>query len=199
MKRCTWVNLKNPLYVKYHDTEWGVPVYDDNKLFEFIVLESAQAGLSWETILNRREGYRKAFKNFDPRKVSKMTSTDVEKLLSDTSIIRNKLKITATITNAQLFLEIQKEYGSFSKYMWSYVHHRPIQNNLKSRSEIPVFDDVATLLSKDLKKRGFKFFGPTICYAHMQAVGMVNDHTMDCFRYREVMKHNNSTLHTNAP
>ena len=185
-KRCAWAEGKNELYVAYHDTEWAVPVYSDNTLFEFLVLESAQAGLSWETILNRREGYRKAFKNFDLRKVSKMTSVDVERLLKDTCIIRNKLKINATITNAQAFLQIQKEFGSFSEYVWSYVDHKAVQNNLKSKSKIPVFDEVAIRLSKDLKKRGFKFFGPTICYAYMQAVGMVNDHTKDCFRYNEL-------------
>ncbi len=197
MKRCAWVNLKNPLYVEYHDTEWGVPVYDDTKLFEFIVLESAQAGLSWETILNRREGYRKAFKNFDPKKVAEMNEDDIARLLSDTGIIRNRLKITATISNAKSFLEIQKEFGSFTTYMWSYVENNPVKNKWKTKNEVPVFNEIAERLSHDLKKRGFKFFGPTICYAHMQAVGMVNDHTTDWFRNREIEKHTHSTLHTN--
>ncbi|MFZ2252940.1 MAG: DNA-3-methyladenine glycosylase I [Minisyncoccia bacterium] len=185
-KRCQWAEGKNAAYMAYHDTEWGVPVYDDRKLFEFVVLEGAQAGLSWETILNRCEGYRKAFKKFDPKKVAKMTQGDVEALMQDSGIIRNKLKINSTITNAQAFLLIQKEFGSFSNYMWSYVHHKPLQNKLKLKGEIPIFDVIASELSKDLKRRGFKFFGPTICYAHMQAVGMVNDHTIDCFRHREV-------------
>lgn len=194
MKRCAWVNLKNPLYVEYHDTEWSVPVFDDTKLFEFVVLESAQAGLSWETILNRREGYRKAFKNFDPKKVALMTERDVEALMQDSRIIRNRLKIKATITNAQSFLLIQKEFGSFATYMWSYAKNTPVQNQWKLKTEVPVFSETAEILSKDLKKRGFKFFGPTICYAHMQATGMVNDHTLDCYRHREV-----SELYAQSP
>jgi DNA-3-methyladenine glycosylase I len=172
--------------VKYHDEEWGVPVYDDQKLFEFITLEGAQAGLTWETILNRREHYRKAFKNFDPKKVAKLNDTDVEKLMHNPGIIRNRLKIKSTITNAQNFLKIQKEFGTFSNYMWSFVKGKPIQNKWGSFSDIPAQTEIAENLSKDMKKRGFKFFGPTICYAHMQAVGMVNDHTTNCFRYNEV-------------
>lgn len=186
MKRCNWVHLSNPLSIKYHDEEWGVPVHNDQKLFEFIVLESAQAGLSWETILNRREEYRKAFKNFNPLKVAKMTQDDVELLLENSGIIRNRLKIESTITNAQAFVVIQNEFGSFSTYMWSWVDSTPIQNKQKTTDTIPVYDAVAQKFSKDMKKRGFRFFGPTICYAYMQAVGMVNDHTQECFRYHKV-------------
>jgi len=172
--------------VEYHDLEWGVPVHNDQKLFEFIVLESAQAGLSWETILNRREEYRKAFKNFNPVKVAKMTSEDVEKLLQNSGIIRNRLKIEATITNAQAFLKVQKEFGSFSVYMWNWVGNKPVKNSWKKHEQFPVYTDIAEAFAKDMKRRGFKFFGPTICYAHMQAVGMVNDHTQECFRYHKV-------------
>lgn len=187
MNRCTWVKMNNSLYVEYHDKEWAVPVYDDQKLFEFITLEGAQAGLTWETILNRRENYRKAFKSFDPKKVAKMNDIDIEKLMQNSGIIRNKLKITSTITNAQNFLNIQKEFGSFSNYMWSFVKGKPFQNKWKAFNEIPVETEIAQNLSKDMKKRGFKFFGPTICYAHMQAIGMVNDHVVGCFRYKEVI------------
>lgn len=184
-KRCAWAG-NDPLYIKYHDEEWSVPVYDDNRLFEFITLEGAQAGLSWLTILKKREGYRRAFKGFDPKKVAKMTEKDVERLMQDESIIRNRLKITSTITNAQAFLKIQKDFGSFSNYMWEWVDGKPIQNKRKNMSEVPAVTELADTMSKDLKKRGFKFLGPTIWYAHMQACGMVNDHTTDCFRYREV-------------
>ena len=186
LNRCAWVKLNNPLYVKYHDDEWAVPVHDDQKLFEFITLEGAQAGLTWETILNRRENYRKAFKNFDPKKVARMTKNDVEKLKENTGIIRNRLKIESTITNAQNFLKIQKEFGTFSDYMWGFVNNKQIQNKRATHRSIPAVTPIATRLSLDMKKRGFKFFGPTICYAHMQAVGMVNDHTTNCFRYKEV-------------
>lgn len=188
-KRCVWVKLNNPLYVTYHDDEWAVPVFDDQKLFEFIVLESAQAGLSWEIILKKREGYRKAFKNFDPRKVARMGETDVENLMRDESIIRNRLKITATISNAAAFLKVQKEYGSFATYMWQWVNDSPLQNDLKHRDDIPAKTELAEAMAKDLKKRGFKFLGPTVWYAHMQAVGMVNDHTTDCFRHKEVQRY----------
>ncbi len=188
MNRCTWVKQSNPLYVKYHDEEWGVPVHDDQKLFEFITLEGAQAGLTWETILNRRENYRKAFKGFDPKKVAKMNDADIEKLMHNPGIIRNRLKIKSTITNAQNFLKVQKEYETFSNYMWSFVKGKPIQNKWKVFNEIPVETEIAQKLSQDMKKRRFKFFGPTICYAHMQAIGMVNDHTTDCFRHKEVQK-----------
>ena len=183
-KRCSWVNLNNPLYVKYHDREWGVPVHDDRKLFEFIVLESAQAGLSWELILKKREGYRKAFLNFDPNKVSKMTEHDVQRLLKNPDIIRNRLKIKATIENARRFLEVQKEFGSFDAYMWGWVEGSPIQNTWKSTKNVPARTPLSERMAKDLKQRGFKFLGPTVWYAHMQAVGMVNDHTTGCFRYR---------------
>jgi DNA-3-methyladenine glycosylase I len=188
MKRCAWVDTNNERMVAYHDTEWGVPVTNDKKLFEFIVLESAQAGLSWSTILNKRGGYRKAFRQFDPKKVAKMTEKDMAKLLKDESIIRNRLKIQATITNSQAFLGIQKDFGSFSNYMWGFVEGKPVQNKLKSMKEVPATTPLSIEIAKDLKKRGFKFLGPTIWYAHMQAVGMVNDHTTDCFRYKQVLK-----------
>jgi DNA-3-methyladenine glycosylase I len=185
MKRCHWAEGKDELYQRYHDEEWGVAVYDDQKLFEFIVLESAQAGLSWQTILNKREGYRKAFKNFDPKKVAKLTETEIEKILLDPGIVRNRLKVRATVSNAEAFLKIQKEFGSFSKYMWDWVEGKPIQHKLKTHTDIPVTIDLAVAMAKNLKKRGFKFLGPTVWYAHMQAVGMVNDHTRDCFRYHK--------------
>jgi len=169
--RCAWANPKNPLYVKYHDTEWSVPVYDDRKLFEFIILESAQAGLSWETILNRRTGYKKAFKNFNPKIVAKYTKTDVIRLMKDVGIIRNRLKIESAIQNAQAFLEVQNEYGSFSKYLWQWM-------GLKLKPQ-----EIAKLLAKNMKKRGFSFFGPTTCYAYMQAMGLVDDHSKNCFKY----------------
>lgn len=186
MKRCYWAEGGDATYIAYHDTEWGVPVHDDQKLFEFIILEGAQAGLSWKTILMRREGYRKAFKNFDPRKVAKMNDTDVARLMLDTEIIRNKLKIQSAISNAQIFLKIQKEFGSFSTYIWNFTGGKPMRNKWKRHVEIPAVTELAQKISNDLKKRGFKFFGPTICYAHMQATGMVNDHTTDCFRYSKV-------------
>jgi DNA-3-methyladenine glycosylase I len=187
MKRCHWAEGGDTAYIAYHDEEWGVPVYNDQKLFEFIILEGAQAGLSWKTILMRREGYRKAFKNYDAKKVARMDDSDVERLMHDTGIIRNRLKIKSTISNAQIFLKIQKEFGSFSNYMWSYVHNKPIRNKWKSHKELPAVTELAEKISKDLKKRGFKFFGPTICYAHMQATGMVNDHTFECFRYKQLL------------
>lgn len=185
--RCKWCG-DDPLYISYHDEEWGVPIYDDTQLFEFITLEGAQAGLSWMTILKKREGYRQAFKGFDPKKVAKMTEKDVERLMQDESIIRNRLKITSTITNAQAFLKIQDEFGSFSKYMWDWVGGRPIQNCWHTLCEVPATTELAEAMAKDLKKRGFKFLGPTIWYAHMQACGVVNDHTTDCFRYNELTK-----------
>lgn len=185
MKRCTWCG-DDPLYVKYHDEEWGVPVTDDKKLFEFIVLESAQAGLSWITILKRREGYRKAFKNFEVKKVSAMGEADIERLLHDVGIIRNRMKIAATIKNAQAFIAIQKEFGSFAAYFWGFVDGKPIQNKPGNISGVPAVTPLAIAMAKDLKKRGFSFLGPTIWYAHMQACGMVNDHVADCFRAREV-------------
>lgn len=186
-KRCAWAG-DDPLYIEYHDTEWGVPVRDDQKLFEFITLEGAQAGLSWITILRKREGYRKAFKNFDPKKCAKLTDTDVDRLMKNESIIRNRLKINSVITNAKAFLEIQKEFGSFAEYVWSWVDGQPIQNMWQRGSEVPAVTPLAVDMAKDLKRRGFKFLGPTIWYAHMQACGMVNDHTVDCFRHREVKR-----------
>jgi len=184
MKRCAWAEAES--MQKYHDTEWGVPVHEDRKIFEFLILEGAQAGLSWQTILKRRSGYRKAFSNFDPMKVAKYTEKDVQRLLKDSGIIRNRLKIRAAITNANNFLKIQKEFGSFDKYIWQFVGGKPIKNKIKSMKEIPAQTKEAEVLSKDLKKRGFSFVGPTIMYAHMQAAGMVNDHEMNCFRYKQV-------------
>ena len=182
--RCQWG--ENEQMIKYHDKEWGVPVHSDRKHFEFLVLEGAQAGLSWSTILKRREGYRKAFANFDPKKVAKFTKRDVNRLLKDPGIIRNKLKVASAINNAQRFLEIQQEFGSFDKYVWGFVGGKPIKNKWRKMSQLPAVTEESRALSKDLKKRGFTFVGPTIIYAHMQAVGMVNDHTVDCFRYGEV-------------
>lgn len=185
--RCEWVGSEQ-IYIDYHDQEWGVPVYDDQKLFEFLILEGAQAGLSWLTILKRREGYRKAFANFDPQKVAKFNEDDIAKLLQNPGIIRNKLKIRSAVNNAQKFLEIQKEFGSFSSYQWQFVQNKPIQNKWAKVSQIPAVSEQAEQFSKDLKRRGFNFVGPTIIYAHMQAVGMVNDHTADCFRYSQVQQ-----------
>jgi len=188
MKRCTWAGTDDPLYIAYHDEEWGVPVHNDQKLFEFMVLESAQAGLSWRTILHKREGYRRCFKGFDPKKVAKMTDKDVEKLMLDPSIVRNRLKITATIVNAERFLAVAKEFGSFSNYLWSWTGENPIQNARKHMRDVPAVTELAEQIAKDLKKRGFKFLGPTVWYAFMQATGMVNDHTTDCFRHTEVRR-----------
>ena len=188
MKRCAWAEGKDDLYLAYHDTEWAVPTHDDQKLFEFIVLESAQAGLSWQTILNKREGYRKAFKNFDPKKVARMTEAEQAKLLLDPGIVRNRLKIASTISNAEAFLRVQKEFGSFATYLWSWVNNAPLNEKRRGMGDIPAVTPLATALAKDLKKRGFKFLGPTVCYAFMQAVGLVNDHTLDCFRHKEVTK-----------
>ncbi len=184
-KRCGWVPEDNALYANYHDNEWGVPVHEDRKHFEFLILEGAQAGLSWLTILKRREGYAQAFANFDPKKVAHFDEKKVEELMQNSGIIRNRLKIESAINNAKRFLEVQKEFGSFDSYVWGFVGGKPIQNQWKSHKEIPAVNDAAKLLSRDLKKRGFKFVGPTIIYAHMQAIGMVNDHTVDCFRYKK--------------
>ncbi len=183
--RCTWCG-DDVLYIEYHDREWGTPVYDDATLFEFLILETFQAGLSWITILRKRENFRKAFDNFDYKKIARYSEEKYESLLQDAGIIRNKLKIKATISNAQLFIEIQKEFGSFSKYIWAFTNGKPIKNKFKNMSEVPANTDISDHLSKDLKKRGFKFVGSTVIYAHMQATGMVNDHTTDCFRYNEV-------------
>lgn len=184
-KRCAWVPEDNLLYQEYHDKEWGVPVHDDRLHFEFLILEGAQAGLSWLTILKRREAYRKAFDHFDPKKVAKYDQKKIEELLQNEGIIRNRLKVQSTVTNAQAFLEVQKEFGSFDAYIWSFVDGKPIQNKWKGRHEVPAVTPLAEKLSKDLIKRGFRFVGPTIIYAHMQAIGMVNDHTTDCFRHNE--------------
>lgn len=179
-KRCPWAAAGNVLLEKYHDEEWGKPVHDDRIHFEFLVLESAQAGLNWLTILKKREGYRKAFKNFDPAKVAHFNADDVHRLMQNPEIIRNKLKITSAINNAHRFLEIKKEFGSFDKYLWQFVGNKPVLNTWKTLSEIPSTSPVAIAVSKDLKKRGFKFVGPTIIYAHLQATGLVNDHLIDC-------------------
>jgi DNA-3-methyladenine glycosylase I len=174
--------------VEYHDKEWGVPVHDDRKLFELLILEGAQAGLRWETVLKKRENYHKAFDDFNPSKISCYSGEDVERLLADSGIIRNRLKVRAAISNAQRFLEIQKEYGTFDNYIWSFVEGKPIKNRFKSLSEIPAKVRESDAMSKDLRKRGFKFVGSTICYAFMQSVGMVNDHTTNCFRYNEISR-----------
>ena len=181
MNRCNWA--KDEPNITYHDKEWGRPQHDDTKLFEFLILEGAQAGLSWVTILKRRDGYRKAFSDFDVLKVSKYTQKRVERLLRDESIIRNKLKVNSAINNAKAFLKVQVEFGSFDKYLWGFVNHKPIKNKFKKLSDIPAFTEISEKLSKDLKKRGFNFVGPTICYALMQAIGMVNDHTTQCFMH----------------
>lgn len=185
--RCTWPG-NDPLYIEYHDTEWGIPLRDEQKLFEFLILETFQAGLSWITVLRKRENFRKAFDYFDYKKVALYDENKIESLLQDEGIIRNKLKVKATISNAIAFMEVQKEFGSFSKYIWGFVDNKPILNNHKSISEIQATTELSETISKDLKKRGFKFVGPTVIYAHMQATGMVNDHTIDCFRYKEVQE-----------
>jgi DNA-3-methyladenine glycosylase I len=182
--RCRWPS--NPLSIAYHDEEWGVPVHDDGKLFEFLVLEGAQAGLSWDTVLKKRERYRQQFAKFDPKKVARFDRRKVASLLKDPGIIRNRLKIASTISNAKAFLQIQKEFGSFDKYVWSFVNHRPLQNAWKTYDRLPAHTKESDAMSKDLKKRGFRFVGSTICYAFMQAVGMVNDHSVDCYRHRQV-------------
>lgn len=185
MTRCAWVG-DDPFYVRYHDREWGVPVHDDRTLFEFLTLEGAQAGLSWITILRKRDGYRKAFCDFEIEKVASLPQADVERLLQDKSIVRNRLKVESTVTNAQAALEAIEEFGSLYAFIWRYVDGTPIQNSWKSLAEVPASTPLSDAVSKDLKKRGFRFVGSTICYAFMQAVGMVNDHTIDCFRHDEV-------------
>jgi len=182
--RC-W-ETEDPLYLKYHDEEWGTPLHDDTKLFEFLVLEGFQAGVSWALILRKRENFRKAFDGFDPEKVSGYTEEDVERLMGDAGILRNRLKITSTISNAKRFLEVQEEFGSFDEYIWSFVDGKPIRSGLKSFEEMPAKTELSEALTKDLKRRGFKFVGPVICYSFMQAVGMVNDHLVHCFRYSEI-------------
>jgi len=184
--RCDWAVGQFEEYVKYHDEEWGVPVHDDNVHFEFLILEGAQAGLSWVTVLKKREGYRKSFANFDPKKVAEFDEAKIQELLQFEGIIRNKLKVRSVVTNAQKFLEIQKEFGSFDKYIWGFVDGKPIVNQWKNLSEVPATTAESDALSKDLKKRGFKFVGSTIMYAFMQACGLVNDHTLDCFCYKKL-------------
>jgi DNA-3-methyladenine glycosylase I len=183
-QRCFWVT-DSELYKEYHDKEWGAPVYDDETLFEFLILETFQAGLSWITILNKRENFRKAFDNFDYNKIAKYPESKYDSLLQNAGIIRNKLKIRSAITNAQLFIDIQKEFGSFSKFIWNYVDNKPIVNKFDKREAVPATTELSDKISKDLKKRGFKFVGSTVMYAYMQAVGIVNDHTTDCFKHKE--------------
>jgi DNA-3-methyladenine glycosylase I len=185
-KRCAWVNVDDPLMLEYHDREWGVPVHDDRKHFEFLILEGAQAGLSWSTVLKKREAYRKAFDHFDPVKVARFTAARIEKLLQDPGIIRNRLKIESTVRNAKAFLKVQQEFGTFDTYCWRFVDGKPKVNKLTSMQQIPATSPESDAFSKDLKQRGFNFVGSTIIYAHMQAIGMVNDHLVDCFRYREL-------------
>lgn len=184
MKRCAWAGSDADM-IHYHDNDWGVPVHDDRLLFEMLVLEGAQAGLSWSTILKRRKTYKEAYHNFDVKKVAKYTASDKERLLADPGIIRNRLKVEASVTNAKAFLGVQKEFGSFAKYIWSFVDHEPIRNSFVSWEEVPANSVISDKLSEDLKKRGFRFVGSTICYALMQAIGMVNDHEVECFRYKE--------------
>jgi len=190
-KRCDWAG-NHPIYIRYHDNEWGVPVYDDRLLFEFLVLEGAQAGLSWLTVLKKRAHYQKLFDNFDVEKISKYNKRKIASLLKDAGIIRNRLKIESAIRNAKAFLKVQEEFGSFSNYQWQFVGNKPIQNSWKSIKKLPAKTKKSDTMSQDLKKRGFNFVGSTIIYAHMQAVGMVNDHLMDCFRHKEVKRYGSS-------
>ena len=183
--RCGWVT-HDPIYIQYHDTEWGVPVRDDRKHFEFLILEGAQAGLSWITILKRREGYRRAFADFDPKKVARFNTKKIESLMTNTGIIRNRAKINSAINNAKQFLKIQEEFGSFDRYAWQFVKGKPLVNRRKIQSEVPPKTEESDTFSKDLKQRGFSFVGSIVIYAHMQAIGMVNDHVLNCFRYSEV-------------
>ena len=186
--RCQWCG-SDPLYVAYHDDEWGVPVHDDRRLFEFLILEGAQAGLSWLTILKKRENYRKAFHSFDCESIARYTQSDVKRLLADSGIVRNRLKVESAIKNAQGVLDIRQKYGSLDAFLWCYVDGSPVQNAWQRMAELPARTKESDQMSKDLKKRGFNFVGSTICYAFMQAIGMVNDHTTDCFRYKEIAKH----------
>lgn len=184
--RCGWVNGGNDLYHRYHDEEWGVPVWDDIRHFEFLTLEGAQAGLSWATVLNKRENYRKAFAGFDPEKVARFTEKKVEMLLLNPGIIRNRLKVVSTVNNARAYLKVREEFGRFTDYIWRFVDGNPVVNRWKSMKEVPATTPASDALSKDLKQRGFKFVGSTVIYAHMQAAGLVNDHTTDCYRWKEV-------------
>lgn len=185
VRRCAWAERGNDRYIAYHDREWGVPVYDDRRQFEFLVLEGAQAGLSWSTVLNKRDAYREAFAGFDPARVARFDKRRVESLLRNPGIIRNRLKVASAVENAKRFLEVQEEFGTFVEYIWRFVGGKPIQNRFRTMKDIPATSPESDALSKDLKKRGFKFVGTTIVYAHMQAVGMVNDHVISCFRQRE--------------
>ncbi|MBW8050434.1 MAG: DNA-3-methyladenine glycosylase I [Cytophagales bacterium] len=187
-KRCSWPGKKEkePLMIKYHDEEWGVPVHDDKLHFEYLILDGFQAGLSWRTILNKRENFKKAFHGFNPEKIAKFTEKDVERLMEDEGIIRNRLKIKGAVKNAMAFLKLQKEFGSFDKYIWQFTKNKTIHSKFKELKELPARTEESDNMSKDLKKRGFTFVGPTICYAYMQAAGMVNDHVVDCFRYEEL-------------
>jgi len=187
-KRCSWVNVENELMREYHDREWGVPAHDDRTHFEFLVLEAAQAGLSWSIVLNKREGYRRAFSQFDPEKVARYSAARIEKLTADAGIVRNRMKIASAVKNARAFLHVQEEFGSFDAYSWQFVNGRSRQNRWRSLREIPATTAESDAFSRDLKRRGFSFVGSTVIYAHMQAVGMVNDHFIDCFRYREVRR-----------
>ena len=184
-KRCDWAGTNSESYIRYHDEEWGVPVRNDQKQFEFLVLEGAQAGLSWSTILNKRDGYRRLFADFDANKVARFTEKRIEKMLLDPGIVRNRLKVKAAVSNAQVFLDVQEEFDGFCNYIWGFVGGKPIQNRLENQADIRATSDESDALSKDLKQRGFKFVGSTIIYAHMQATGMVNDHLVSCFRHRE--------------
>lgn len=197
-KRCSWVNLKNPIYVNYHDNEWGKPEHNDNMLFELLTLEGAQAGLSWETVLNKREDYRKLFANFDPKKVSTFSQKKIDKLLENPKLIRNRLKIESTISNANAFIKVQKEFGSFDKYLWSFVDYKSIITSLKSTKDYPTKTDLSIHISKDLKKRGFRFVGETIIYSYMQAIGIVYDHVSECFCSWQVymVRCNDNSLYT---
>jgi len=187
-KRCSWVSLENQLLREYHDREWGVPTHDDRRHFEFLILEAAQAGLSWSIVLKKREGYRRAFSEFDPEKVARYSEARIDKLTADPGIVRNRMKITAAVKNARAFLAVQEEFGSFDAYSWQFVNGRPHQNRWRSLRQIPATTAESDAFSRDLKRRGFSFVGSTVIYAHMQAVGMVNDHFVDCFRYRDVRR-----------
>ncbi len=188
LPRCPWPTFDDPLYLKYHDKEWGVPVYDDRKIYEFLVLEVFQAGLSWRTVLYKRENFRKAFANFEIKRVAEFDKSDITRLLKNPGIIRNRAKIEAAINNAKRLLEVREEFGTFSRYMWSWVDGKPIIHKIKTLKDYKPYTEEAVAWSKDLKKRGFKFLGPTVVYAHMQAIGMVNDHTVNCFRYRQLQR-----------
>ncbi len=198
LTRCPWVNLNNPLYVKYHDTEWGVPLHDDHGHFELLTLEGAQAGLSWETVLNKRENYRELFCDFDPKHVAKFTTKKVAKLMEDPRIIRNRLKIESTVTNAKAFCQIQKEFGKFDSYIWQFVDNTPIINKFRNTKDYPVSTELSDKISKDLKARGFRFVGTTIMYAYLQAAGLVNDHVIDCCKSWKVyiLRCNDGSLYT---